>query len=131
MVLVQAEDGINRDKINILDFSQCSPSPVMVKEIAPSYFLFTLRGYYDHPELSGFSWNDENQLLMNGYLNNGGFGDLQLFDLDQNQSQAIAPNGSCCYRDAYWSPDGSYLFYTFQPEEGGEVSLYIGFELNN
>ena len=90
----------------------------------PTYFLFTLRGYFDHPEISGLSWNADNQLLLNGYLNNTGFGDLQLYNLDQNQGQDIAPNGTCCYRDVHWSPDGTYLFYTYQPESGGEISLH-------
>ena len=124
ILLSKPVDGINRDEVAILDFSQCSASPLLVKEILPSYFLFTLRGYFDNPNISGFSWNGNNQLLLNGYLNDGGFGDLQLFSLDQNQSQEITPNGSCCYRDAHWSPDGTYLFYSFQPESGGEVSLY-------
>jgi serine/threonine protein kinase len=117
-------DGINRDEISILDFSQCAPSPSLVKEFLPTYFLFTLRGYFDHPEISGLSWNGNDQLLLNGYLNNDGFGDLQLYNLDQNQSQEITPNGTCCYRDIHWSPDGTYLFYTFQPESGGDISLY-------
>jgi serine/threonine protein kinase len=124
MLLSTPADGVNRDEISILDFSQCSASPVVVKEILPTFFLFTLRGYYDRPEISGLSWNGNNQLLLNSYLNNAGFGDLQLYSLDQNQSQAVAPNGSCCYRDAHWSPDGTYLFYSFQSENGGEVSLY-------
>jgi serine/threonine protein kinase len=124
LLVSKVADGVSRDEINILDFSQCSPTPLQVKDILPTYFLFTLRGYYHHPEISGFSWNDDNQLLMNGYLNNGGFGDLQLYDLDKNQSQEVAPNGSCCYRDTYWSPDGTYLFYTFQPEDGGDIRLY-------
>jgi serine/threonine-protein kinase len=116
--------GVNRDEIQILDFSQCAASPLPVKEILSTYFLFTLPGYFNHPEISGLSWNGSNQLLLNGYLNNEGFGDLQLYSLDQNQSQEITPNGSCCYRDAHWSPDGTYLFYSFQPESGGDISLY-------
>jgi hypothetical protein len=61
---------------------------------------------------------------LNGYLHNDGFGDLQLFSLDQNQTKDIIPNGTCCYRDVHWSPDGTYLFYSYQPESGGEISLY-------
>ena len=117
-------DGINRDEISILDFSQCAASPLLVKEILPTHFLFTLRGYYDHPEISGLSWNGNDQILLNGYLHNDGFGDLQLFSLDQNQTKEIIPNGTCCYRDVHWSPDGTYLFYSYQPESGGDVSLY-------
>ena len=116
-------DGTYRDEVSILDFNQCTASPLLVKEILPTHFLFTLRGYYDHSEISSLSWNGNDQLLLNGIVNEG-FGDLQLFNLDQNQSQELAPNGDCCYRDAHWSPDGTYVFYSFQAEPGGEVSLF-------
>lgn len=124
MLMSTSVDAVYRDEINILDFSQCTASPALVKEILPTYFLFTLQGYYDHPEINNLSWNGNDQLLLNSQINNGGFGDLQLYNLDQNQSQELAPNGSCCYRDAHWSPDGTYLFYSYQPEAGGEISLY-------
>lgn len=122
LLISKMENGVMRDEINIMDFSQCSPSPTIVKEILPTFLLFTLPGYYDQSEIQGFALNNT-QLLMNSNQDEGGFGDLELIDLDQNQSQSIEPNGTCCYRDAYWSPDGSYLFYTYQPEEGGEISL--------
>ncbi len=124
VVVSKLVDGINRDEVNIFDFGQCSAAPSLVKEILPTHFLFTLRGYFNRSEISAISWNGNDQLLFNGYLSNYGFGDLQLFSLDQNQSQEIAPNGSCCYRDVHWSPDGTYLFYSFQPESGGDISLY-------
>jgi serine/threonine-protein kinase len=124
IILSRLVDGLNKDEVSVLDFNQCSPSPSMVKELLPAYFLFTLRGYYDRPEISGLAWNGEDQLLLNGYVNNAGFGDLSLVSLGQNQSQVVSPNGSCCYRDAHWSPDGTYLFYSYQPEAGGEISLY-------
>jgi serine/threonine protein kinase len=116
--------GTYRDQVNVLDFDKCTIAPLLVKEILPTYFLFTLRGYYDHPEISSLSWNGNDQLLLNGYVNNEGFGDLQLYNLSQNQGKELTPNGDCCYRDAHWSPDGSYLFYSFQSGDGGEVSLY-------
>jgi hypothetical protein len=124
VLLARATNGTARDEVQVLDFSQCNPSPQLVNEILPTYFLFTLRGYFDHPEISGLSWYAGNQLLLNSYLNNSGFGDLQLYNLDQNQGQDISPNGTCCYRDVHWSPDGTYLFYTYQPESGGEISLH-------
>ena len=123
MLLSTLVDGSYRDEVSILDFNQCTASPELVKDILPTHFLFTLRGYYDHPEITSLSWNGNDQLLLNGYVKEG-FGDLQLYDLKQDQSQELAPNGSCCYRDAHWSPDGTYLFYTYQPEPGGDVSLF-------
>jgi serine/threonine-protein kinase len=117
-------DGTNRDEVSILDFDQCTAAPVLVEEILPTYFLFNLRGYYDYPKISSLSWNANNQLLVNGFVNREGFGDLQLYDLSQNQGQELAPNGDCCYRDAHWSPDGTYLFYSYQAASGGDISLY-------
>jgi serine/threonine protein kinase len=117
-------DGVTRDQVSILDFSQCSASPSLVREILPTHFLFTLRGYYQNPKISSLSWSDENQLILNGFMNERGFGSLQLYDLGGDQSREVDPNGSCCYRDASLSPDGTYLFYTYQPENGGEISLY-------
>jgi serine/threonine protein kinase len=124
MLLSILIDGTYRDQINILDFNQCTAAPLLVKEILPTYFLFTLRGYFDHPEISSLSWNGNDQLLVNGYVNSEGFGELQLYNLNQNLGQELTPNGDCCYRDAHWSPDGSYLFYSYQLDAGGEVSLF-------
>ncbi len=124
LLLSGAVNGVLRDQVSILDFEQCSASPVVVKEISPTYFLFTMRGYFGHPEISSLSWNSDDQLLLNGDANAAGFGDLQVYDLAHNQGEQLSPNGVCCYRDAQWSPDGTYLFYSYQPEAGGEISLY-------
>jgi serine/threonine protein kinase len=123
MLLSTLVDGSYRDEVSILDFNQCTASPDRVMDILPTHFLFTLRGYFNHPEITSLSWNGNDQLVLNGYVQEG-FGDLQLYDLKQDQSQELAPNGSCCYRDAHWSPDGTYLFYTYQPEPGADVSLF-------
>lgn len=124
LLLSRLVQGTYRDEVSILDFSQCAASPQVVEEITPTYFLFTLRGYYDHPEISGFSWIGNQQLLLNGEFNDQGFGDLQLYNIADNQGQELTPNGPCCYRDVHWSPDGTYLFYSFQPETGGDINLY-------
>jgi serine/threonine-protein kinase len=123
MLLSTLIDGTYRDEVSVLDFDECKAAPLPVKEILPTYFLFTLRGYYDYPEISSLSWNADDQLLINGLVNSEGFGDLHLYDLNQNQDQELAPNGDCCYRDAHWSPDGTYLFYSFQADDG-DVSLF-------
>lgn len=123
LLLSTLVDGIYRDQVNVLDFNQCTSEPPTLKAIFPTHFLFTLSGYFDHPEITSLSLNNRGELLLNGFLN-GGFGSLQLYDLQQGNSQPLTPNGDCCYRDAHWSPDGSYLFYSYQSEPGGEVSLF-------
>jgi serine/threonine protein kinase len=124
ILLSKLVQGTYRDEINILDFSQCTSQPLLVDEITPTYFLFTFPEYYDHPEISSLSWKGNQQLLLSGNMTEQGFGDLQLYNLEKNDSQEVAPNGPCCYRDVHWSPDGTYLFYAFQPESGGDISIY-------
>ncbi len=124
LLLAKSVNGILRDEVTIFDFTACTASPLLVKEISPAFFLFTFPGYYDHPEIASLSWNGNDRLLLNADVNHAGFGDLQVYDFAQNQSQALAPNGSCCYRDANYSPDGTYVFYSFQPVTGGDISLY-------
>ena len=116
--------GVLRDEVSVIDVGQCSSAPVLVKDISPTYFLFTSSAYFDHPEISSLSWEGDAQLLVNGDANEAGFGDLQLVDLTDSRSRQLAPLGACCYRDAHWSPDGTYLFYAYQPEAGGDIHLY-------
>ncbi|HSB65007.1 MAG TPA: protein kinase, partial [Anaerolineales bacterium] len=124
LLLSTLVNGILRDEVSVLDFSQCTASPQLVKEISPTYFLFTLSSYFDHPVISSLSWNKSDQILLNSHVNEDGFGNMQLLNLKENQSTALTPNGPCCYRDAHWSPDGNYLFYAYQPQAGGDISLY-------
>jgi serine/threonine protein kinase len=124
LLLSTLVDGSFRDEVAIYNFSQCEASPTLVQEIQPASFLFTLRGYFEYSEISGLSWNGNGQILVNGYVNSTGFGDLQLYNLLQDKSQELAPNGTCCYRDVHWSPDGTYLFYSYQPEDGGDIRLF-------
>ncbi len=124
LLLSTLVNGMLRDEVTIIDVNQCTASPQLVKQILPAYFLFTFPEYYDHPTISSLSWNGADQLLLSNASSESGFGDLQLYSLAKNQGQEVAPNGACCYRDAHWSPDGTYLFYSYQPEAGGDIKLY-------
>jgi len=115
----------NHDGVRVIAAEQCSPGAPVVAEILPTYFLFTLRGYYENPVIPGLDWDGEDLLLWNGSLRGDGFGDLHLYSLAQSTSQPINPiQGECCYRDARWSPDRTYILFTFQPEAGGTIGLY-------
>jgi serine/threonine protein kinase len=111
--------GTDRDEINILDFSQCEPTPLLEKEILSTYFLFSLRGYYDHPEIPGFSWNGNDRLLLNGYQNNAGFGDLLLYNLDQNQGQSITRKDHAAIAIQL---ESRWLLYLLRPSAGSRRS---------
>jgi hypothetical protein len=115
----------NGDLVRILRVDACQPGTLLVAEILPTYFLFTLPGYYTDPSLSSLDWNGDNLLLWTGSAGPDDFGTLQLYDLSRVDSQALEPlGGQCCYREAQYSPDDSYLLFAYQPEAGGEVALY-------
>jgi serine/threonine-protein kinase len=117
--------GTARDGLLMVDFSTCQETPLLVGEIQPTYLLFSLRGYYLHPGISSFAWDGNNQVLLTGYSNPSGFGDLHSFDLQASQGQPLNPATSpCCYGDIQWSPDGRYWLFIYQPETGGEIGLY-------
>ena len=114
-----------RDSLLVLDARTCQDNPIIVDEIGPTDFLFSIRGYYDYPEFSSFAWDGNEQFLVNSGQDEAGFGELQLYNLLTRESQAINPvEEACCYRDVRFSPDGSYLFFAYQPRPGGAFQWY-------
>ena len=75
--------------------------------------------------LGSFDWNGKNLFLLNDSIRNDGFGDLYLYNSDTKEASKLNPiNGECCYRDARWSPDGTYLMFVFQRFDSSSIQLY-------
>ena len=118
-----SEQGMLRDSLRVVDFSICVEDPPVVREISAMRLLFTLEGYYQQPEIAGFAWNGD-RFILSSSRNNGGWGELQIFDANLAGNQVLEPMGqSCCYREPRWSPDGEYLIFAYQPETGGDTQL--------
>ena len=49
---------------------------------------------------------------------NSGWGELHIYNWETHKpTLTVNPiEKRCCYRDARWSPDGSYLLFAFQDE---------------
>jgi WD40 repeat protein len=75
--------------------------------------------------ISSFDWDGDHLFLLNDSIRNDGFGNLYLYDSKTRAGVKINPiDGTCCYRDARWSPDGSYIFFVFQRFDGVEIQFY-------
>ncbi len=112
-----------RDALRVVDFNKCNENPAVVQEISATYLLFTLEGYYQHPQITSFAW-DGSRFILNSSRTQNGWGELQIYTTDLTDFQTLQPTGhACCYSDAHWSPDGSYLVFAYQPESGGGVQL--------
>jgi Tol biopolymer transport system component len=65
--------------------------------------------------LPSLDWDGQSNFLLNSIFRYQ-FGYLYSYNLDTKQTASlIAPMGAnCCYTDARWSPDGSYILFAFQ-----------------
>ncbi|MGB3699861.1 MAG: hypothetical protein WA997_01200, partial [Anaerolineales bacterium] len=85
---------------------------------------FTYPGYDKNPLLQDLGFDGNSLFVLHGMTRNDGFGDLHLFNMDSfNFSESVNPiNNTCCYRDAEFSPDGSYLAFAYQDIGLGQAS---------
>jgi len=80
---------------------------------------------YSGSQIPSFDWNGGKLFLVNDTERNDGFGNLYLYDSETQTGKKINPIDSvCCYRDARFSPDGSYILFAFQRFDGAAIKLY-------
>ncbi|HEY5729451.1 MAG TPA: protein kinase [Anaerolineales bacterium] len=110
------------DQIHLfeLDLQNCESRILVATDKFPAnHFTF------DSTTIPSFDWDGGHLFLLNDFIRNDGFGDLYLYDSSNNSGKKINPiNGSCCYRDARWSPDGKYVLFLYQNQFESRVYLY-------
>ncbi len=119
------------DAVRLLDVTRCPPSePLHLDDFPTGRFEF---GYKGGPLIPSFDWDGAARFLLNDTVRYEGFGNLYLYDMQARQGGRINPiEGVCCYRDARWSPDGTYVLLLFQDIRlGGETRnllYYVPYE---
>jgi len=121
-------DGKPNDLIRIVDISTCNPQKLFPADEFPGT-RFVPEGYGTRAVLSDFDWDGHFVFLMNtSNRNNWGYLYTYTGELRRGtQENPIASSKSrCCYRDARWSPDGSYIFFAFSNKDnpGSPIELY-------
>jgi serine/threonine-protein kinase len=75
--------------------------------------------------ITSYDWDGDHSFLLNDNIRNDGFGNLYVYDSQSRNGAKINPiDGECCYRDARWSPDKSYIFFVFQRVGTIEIEFY-------
>jgi len=80
---------------------------------------FTMSGYGtgggQSTIIPSFDWDGQSLFLLNSIFRYQ-FGYLYLYNFEKKQTATLlSPLGTaCCYTDARWSPDGSYILFAFQ-----------------
>lgn len=102
------------DQVSVLDIHDCDPSKIKIVDTFPGTHFEIPR--FQSGLLLDFDWDGFNQFVFNTARRNVGWGDLHIYNWESHKpTLTINPvDRKCCYRDARWSPDGTYLFFTFQ-----------------
>ena len=84
---------------------------------------FSPDGYGSNPILPSYHWGGDGLFVFNTDIRNGGYGELYLYDMTAMEEEHINPvNGTCCYRNATFSPDGTHVLFAFQDIAEGSDS---------
>jgi Tol biopolymer transport system component len=116
---------VSSDQIFILnvDIPKCATvGPVRLAKIPGTRIDFNKES---NRRIISYDWDGGHLFLLNDSIRNDGFGDLYVFDSKSRQAERINPiDGACCYRDARWSPDKSYIFFVFQRYGTTNIEFY-------
>lgn len=126
MVIMGVASGIgSADTIQVIPIEECTPSPKALDNFPPP--RFTPEEYIAAPMIPNFGWDGRDLFALATYIRNEGFGNLYVYNMDLKKPGAkINPvNGTCCYRDPVWSPDGSHLLFAYQKYPGGDNSIQL------
>jgi serine/threonine-protein kinase len=104
------------DLVSVLDIHDCKPAMIAIRDTFPGT-RFTPPGFQGGI-MPDFDWDGSEQFIFNTSRRNNGWGDLHVYNwVTHKPTLTIDPIGQrCCYRDARWSPDGTYLLFAFQDE---------------
>lgn len=108
------DSGYIEEMVRVLDIHRCSVVEPSTVDTFPGP-RFSMTGYSGNPVIPSFNWDGMTLFLLNSFYRNDGYGYLYGYNLESHKATALDPLGStCCYRDARWSPDGSYVLFAYQ-----------------
>jgi hypothetical protein len=118
---------LQSDVVGVFNIQSCNPATIQRLDAFPGG-RFTPKDYQDNRTIPSVDWNGDSLFVFNTFKRNSGWGELYVYDLETLKGTLITPiDKKCCYRDARWSPDGTYLFFAFQNESlapAGTIELY-------
>ncbi len=113
---VATETGL----IHVLDISGCDATKIPLKDEFPSGRFET-----NGKQIIDYDWDGTSQFILHTYFRNIGWGVMYFYDSESHKGKPISPiQGKCCYRDARWSPDGSYVIFGFQDQRDNIIKFY-------
>jgi len=115
------------DLVSVLDIQDCTPATIDILDTFPGT-RFEAPGFQGGLMLD-FDWDGSSNFIFHTARRNNGWGELHIYNWETHRpTLTVNPiEKRCCYRDARWSPDGSYLLFAFQDEglaDAAQTLLY-------
>lgn len=111
--------SVQAEQIMVLDITSCDPQKIVRIDNFPGDRFIPIG--YQNRELPDFDWDGADLFAFNTSRRNNGWGEFYLYNKQTHKANLINPiDQKCCYRDARWSPDGTYLLFAFQDLGLGE-----------
>ncbi|RPJ23946.1 MAG: serine/threonine protein kinase [Chloroflexi bacterium] len=103
------------DQVSVFDVSACDPELIDLLDNFPGTRFMPVG--FQSRIMPDFDWDGSSLFVFNTSKRNNGWGELYLYNWESHKPTLLHPvSNKCCYRDARWSPDGTYLFFAFQDE---------------
>jgi hypothetical protein len=118
---------LGTDLVSVLNIQDCTPATIDILDTFPGN-RFNPPGFQGGVMLD-FDWDGFSQFIFNTARRNSGWGELHIYNWETHKpTLTVNPiEKRCCYRDARWSPDSSYLLFAFQDEglaDAAPIVLY-------
>ena len=116
---VSVDAGRWVDLIRIFDISTCDSSAPYARDNFPAA-RFTMNNYNARPVIPSFDWDVDTLFVLNSIFRYE-LGYLYAYNTETKSGINLDPlNTSCCYTEARFSPDGSFLLFAYQNIKVGE-----------
>ena len=126
IMVLAAVGGIQGDQIRIYDKRSCEIQSARIDEFPA--VRFNVENFDHSPYIQDFGYDGNDLYAFTSFTRNDGYGQLYLYNavLQKPEVDVNPINGTCCYRDPEFSPDGRYIILAYQPfEAGATTQLYI------
>jgi serine/threonine protein kinase len=108
--------SLQTEQVSVFNIQACKPESIDFLDNFPGR-RFNPPGFQNRL-MPDFDWDGSSQFIFNTAKRNNGWGELHIYNWETHKpTLSVNPiDKKCCYRDARWSPDGTYLFFAFQDE---------------